>query len=86
VRQLATGELERTDTPLALLRRAAAQEPLSDDERRTVDGLKTDYVELWAALLLGARGVATPDERARIAALEGAAVGAPLVVWPSGPT
>jgi DEAD/DEAH box helicase domain-containing protein len=72
VRQLATGELERTDTPLALLRRAAAQVPLSDDERRTVDGLKTDDVDLWAALLLEARGVATPDERARIAALEGA--------------
>lgn len=72
VRQLATGELERTDSPLGLLRRAAAEEPLSDDERRTVDGLKADDPDLWVALVLDRRGAAGEQERQRIAAFDNA--------------
>jgi DEAD/DEAH box helicase domain-containing protein len=72
VRQLATAELERTDTPLAMLRRAAAEAPLSDDERRTVDGLKADDPDLWVALVLEARDAAGQRERERVAAFEDA--------------
>jgi len=76
VRQLATAELERTDSPLALLRRAAGDEPLSAEERRTVDGLKADDADLWVALVLEARNVAGEPERERIAAFEDAHGGA----------
>ncbi len=72
VRQLATTELERADTPLAVLRRAAADEQLSDAERQTVEGLKADDPDLWVALVLEARDAAGARERERITGFENA--------------
>jgi DEAD/DEAH box helicase domain-containing protein len=71
VRQLATAELARTDSPLTLLRRAAADDELSDEERRTVDGLKADDPDVWVALVLEARDSAGARERELIATFEG---------------
>jgi DEAD/DEAH box helicase domain-containing protein len=70
VRQLATAELKRTDSPVALLRRAAADDALNDEEQRTVAGLKADNPDLWAAFRLEALGAASKLDGERIAAFE----------------
>jgi DEAD/DEAH box helicase domain-containing protein len=67
VRQLATGELVRAESPLALLRSAAAGAPATGQSSQTVSQLKADDPDLWAALVLEARGVAGTEEREQIA-------------------
>ena len=82
VRQLATAELERTDSPLSLLRRASAGDRLEQEDQRVADGLKADDPDLWAALVLDARGVAGEEERARIEAFAAAhGAGARRLPW-----
>lgn len=70
VRQLATAELEGAEAPLTVLRRAAAEEPLSAEERQVVAGFRADDPDLWLALVLEARGAASDQERERVSRFE----------------
>lgn len=66
VRQLVTSQLRHFESPLKLLRRAAAGEELSDAEQELVRGLKSDQPDLWTALRLEARGLPPEEEDEQI--------------------
>jgi DEAD/DEAH box helicase domain-containing protein len=70
VRQLIRIELREADSPVDLLRRGAAGEPLNDKEREALAALRGLHHEEFAAYRMQARGVADADDEAVIAAFE----------------
>lgn len=70
VRQLVRIQLRKARSPVELLRRAAAGEALTADERQELALRRQQYPDEWDAYRSQARGVATPEEEAAIAAFE----------------
>jgi DEAD/DEAH box helicase domain-containing protein len=70
IRQLVRIQLRKARSPVELLRRGAAGEVLSDDERQELAVRRQQYPDEWDAYRSHARGVATPEEEAAIAAFE----------------
>jgi len=70
VRQLVRIQLRKAHSPVELLRRGAAGESLSDDERQELVVRRQQYPDEWDAYRSHARGVATPEEEAAILTFE----------------
>lgn len=66
VRQLVTRELSTAQPPAAIMQRAVAGQPLSEDQARLLKLYKADVPDVWTAMRLQARGVAEAEDIARI--------------------
>lgn len=66
IRQLLRVELASAQSPSDLLRRAAEGGPLTGEEKRRVDSLKSQEPDVWTSYRLDARGAADREDLERI--------------------